>query len=392
MYEQFEAIVVGAGSFGAWTALELRRRGRRVALVEAYGPAHSRASSGGESRIIRMGYGPNEIYTYWSMRALDLWQELFARTGRPLFHGTGVLWLGRSPDVDPYNSASLAAFELLGVPHQTLSRQELARAYPQVFLDDDVSWGLMETRSGVLLARRAVAAVVERAIREGVQYLQAVVVPPSLDASVNGRLQAVETAGGPPIRVGGDGVIIFACGPWLGKLFPDLLGERIFISRQEIFFFAPPPGDSRFAPPALPAWIDLAHEAYGMPDLESRGVKAALDRHGPSFDPDSGDRLPSRQGLDDTRRYLECRFPAMRDAPVVEARVCQYENTSGGDFLLDRHPAFENVWLAGGGSGHGFKHGPAVGEYLTTRILGAAPAEMRFSLKTKLAVQRRAIF
>jgi sarcosine oxidase len=392
MSKPFDAIVVGAGSFGTWTALALCRRGRRVALVEAYRPAHSRASSGGESRIVRMGYGPNEIYTRWSMRALALWQAIFARTGRALFHRTGVLWFGRPADVEPYNAASLAAFERLGVPHQVLSPQDIARHYPQIALDEHVSWGLLELQSGVLLARRAVATVAEQAIREGVEYLQAAVAPPSLDAAVSGRLEAVRTADGGSIRLGGDGMMIFACGPWLGKIFPDLLGDRIFVSRQEIFFFAPPAGDARFAPPALPTWIDLAHEAYGMPDLESRGVKAAIDRHGPAFDPDTGSRLLTQEGLAATRRHLSRRFPALADAPLMEARVCQYENTSNGDFLLDRHPAFENVWLVGGGSGHGFKHGPAVGEYLAGRILDGAPGEPRFSLESKLAVQRRAIF
>jgi glycine/D-amino acid oxidase-like deaminating enzyme len=392
MSKPFDAIVVGAGSFGAWTALELCRRGRSVALAEACGPAHSRASSGGESRIIRMGYGPNDVYTRWSMGALDRWRALLGDAHEPLFHRTGVLWLGRAAAADAYIAASLATFEKLGVPHRTLSRQELARTYPQIALDEDLSWGLLETDSGVLLARRAIVAVVEQAIRRGVQYLQSALVAPSADEAVRGRLEAVRTAGGRSISVGTDGVIIFACGPWLGKLLPDLLGNRLFISRQEVFFFAPPAGDARFARWALPTWIDMAHEAYGMPDLESRGVKVGIDRHGSDFDPDTGSRMPSEEGLSEARRYVGLRFPALRDAPLVEARVCQYENTSTGDFLLDRHPTLRNVWLAGGGSGHGFKHGPAVADYLASRILDGKPGEARFSLESKLPVQRRAIF
>jgi sarcosine oxidase len=392
MSRPFDTIVVGAGSFGAWTALELCRRGRSVAIVEAYGPAHGRASSGGESRIIRMGYGPNEVYTRWSLRALERWQALFVDASQPLFHRTGVLWFGRGADADAYNAASLATFGKLGVSHRTLSRQELARMYPQIALDQDVSWALLETHSGVLLARRAVAAVVEQAIREGAQYFQAAILQPSVDEAVGGRLESVRTADGTSIRVATDSAIIFACGPWLGKLFPELLGNRLFISRQEVFFFAPPAGDARFGPSTLPTWIDLADEAYGMPDLESRGVKIGIDRHGSAFDPDMGSRMPSGEGLDEALRYVGLRFPALRDAPLVEARVCQYENTSTGDFLLDRHPAFENVWLAGGGSGHGFKHGPSVAEYLAGRILAGERGEPRFSLESKFAVQKRAIF
>jgi sarcosine oxidase len=242
------------------------------------------------------------------------------------------------------------------------------------------------------MARRAVAAVANQGAREGVKYLQAAVVPPSVNEAVNGRLKAVRTTDGNSVSVASDGVIIFACGPWLGKIFPDLLGKRIFVSRQEVFFFAPPAGDAHFAPPALPTWVDFAREAYGMPDLESRGVKVGIDRHGDAFDLDTGSRVPSHEALAEARRYLSRRFPALRHAPLVEARVCQYENTSTGDFLLDRHPGFDNVWLAGGGSGHGFKHGPSVGEYLAGRTLDGTPPEPRFSLEAKLAVQSRAVF
>ncbi|HEY6270523.1 MAG TPA: FAD-dependent oxidoreductase [Terriglobales bacterium] len=414
MPKGFDAVVIGAGTFGAWTALHLRRRGLRVALVDAHGPAHNRASSGGESRIIRMGYGQNEIYTRSSMRALPRWQELFALTGQPLFHRTGVVWLGRDADHagGSYLARSLATFERLGVPHQTLSRPELTRLYPQIALNESISWGLLEPESGVLMARRAVAAVVEQAVREGVECQHAAVIPPAAPEGAT-RLEEVQVEDGQSITAitairairlaldaapsgaggaHGSGVFVFACGPWLGKLFPDLLGDRIFNTRQEVFFFGVPPGDTRFRPPALPTWIDLAEEAYGMPGLDSRGLKLAIDRHGPGFDPDTGSRLPTAEGISQASQYLAKVFPALAGAPVVESRVCQYENTSSGDFLLDRHPTLQNVWLAGGGSGHGFKHGPSVGEYLAGQILDGGPSEPRFSLETKQAVQHRAIF
>ncbi len=406
MSSEFNTVVIGAGSFGAWTALTLQRRGRRVLLLDAYGPAHSRASSGGESRIIRMGYGPNGIYTRWSMRSLALWQDLLARTGRPLFHRTGVLWI--SHPGDEYTSQSLNEFEQAGVPHETFTETELAHRYPQISLDQATTWGLFEPDSGVIMARRAVAVVVDQAIREHVLYRCAAVIGPADAASGERKqqepaahLDGVRTIDGSLISAGSDGIYVFACGPWLGKVFPGLLDERIFVTRQEIFFFGTPAGDSRFgcrpegrryAPPALPTWIDLAHEAYGMPDLEGRGLKVAIDRHGPAFDPDTGDRQPTAEGIRQARDYLARRFPAMANAPLVESRVCQYENTSSGDFLLDGHPGFDNVWLAGGGSGHGFKHGPAVGEYLAHRIIDNAPGDPRFSLETKRAAQQRAIF
>ena len=99
------------------------------------------------------------------------------------------------------------------------------------------------------------------------------------------------------------------------------------------------------------------------------------------------------EGLAETRRYLTRRLPDLKDAPVTETEVCQYENTSNGDFLIDLHPELENVWLVGGGSGHGFKHGPVVGEYVAARIAGSNEGiEPRFSLATKAREQNRVVY
>ncbi|MDB5693600.1 MAG: FAD-dependent oxidoreductase, partial [Alphaproteobacteria bacterium] len=188
---------------------------------------------------------------------------------------------------------------------------------------------------------------------------------------------------------------VFACGAWLPRLFPALLGGRIFPTRQEAFFFAPPPGDRSFDVGHLPAWADFnrGDMFYGLPDLENRGFKIAHDAHGPPIDPDGGDRTPSPAALDEARAFMERRFPAMRGRPLSEARVCQYENSANGDFLIDRHPDRPNVLLVGAGSGHGFKHGPAVGRYAADLMTGAGfTPEPRFSLATKSAKQNRSVY
>ncbi len=378
----FDVVVIGAGVFGAWTAWHLAKRGQRVALIEAYGPGHSRASSGGETRIIRMGYGADELYTRWSQRSLTQWKGFFAATRQPLFLETGVLWM--AGDKDKRLEQTSATLKRCDITFEELDRAALEKRYPQIGLDG-IERGILEPKSGVLMARRAVAAVVEDAVRLGVEYRCAQATNPR----EAGRVEHIRTGRGERIAAG---QFVFACGPWLGKVFPDVLGTLIFVSRQEVFFFGIPAGDTRFTAPPLPTWLFQEDLVYGMPDIEGRGLKIAFDEHGERVDPDTQSRIVSPTMTEAVRKYAARRFPALKDAPIVETRVCQYENTSNGDFLIDRHPEMENVWSVGGGSGHGFKHGPAVGEYVAGLLLDGAPVEVRFSLETKATTQNRAVY
>jgi len=375
----YDIVVVGAGVFGSWTAHHLLQSGKRVLLIDEYGASNSRASSGGESRIIRMGYGGDEIYTRSSKRALELWKEFFQRTGQPLFHQAGVLWLARAGDSRVQkNTETLAR---VGVKYEQLSHSELEKRFPQINLGS-VEWGVYEPESGALMARRAVQVVVQDFIHRGGHFLP----EPVLMPSGTGKISSVSTRSGEKISAG---AFVFACGPWLPKVFPDLLGKRIFPTRQEIFFFGVPPGDRRWTPPAMPAWIDV--DLYGIPDLENRGFKIANDQHGPPFDPDSSDRFVTKEQIAEMRRSMGQLFPGLKDAPLIESRVCQYENSSNGDFLIDLHPRLANVLLLGGGSGHGFKHGPEVGRYSAGRLLGSVKPEPRFSLGTKAETHHREV-
>jgi monomeric sarcosine oxidase len=379
----WDAVVVGAGAFGAWTAAHLRRRGRRVLLLDAWGPAHSRASSGGESRMTRGAYGRDEVYTRMATDSLAEWQGLSDRSGLPLFHRTGVLFF--FPRIEAYLEDSLAVHRRLGLPTERLGPRELRQRFPMIDFDG-VAAGLYEPGFGTLMARRAVQSLVAEFVRGGGTYRQAAVAPPRVRA---GALREIRTAGGE--RIAADR-FVFACGPWLPRLFPEVLGNRIFPTKQEVFFFAPPPGDDRFAAGRLPGWADFNNGDiyYGMPDLEARGFKIAHDAHGPIMDPDRGDRAPSAQALADVRRYIERRFPALAGRPLNESRVCQYENSSNGDLLIDFHPEQRNVLLVGAGSGHGFKHAPEVGRYAAALLAGELPrVEPRFSLATKAQTQSR---
>jgi sarcosine oxidase len=384
----YDVAVVGAGVFGAWTALHLARRRKRVLLLDAYGPGHSRSSSGDESRIIRMGYGADEIYTQWSKRSLIQWKGLFAAThNEALFRKTGVLWLAESGNLQL--QATKEVLRRNGVDFEELERDAIARKYPQINLDG-IATGIYEPESGVLIARRAVAAVVAEAVRIGVEFNLAAIAAPRGNGAVESiGSRTEENLAGEQLRAKH---FVFACGAWLARLFPEILGNKIFSTRQSVFYFGIPGGDGRFSPPALPTWLIKNDECYGMPDLESRGLKIALDKHGERVDPDTQSRIVTPTEVDEIRRYVAYRFPALADAPIVETRVCQYENTSNGDFLIDRHPMLTNVWFAGGGSGHGFKHGPAVGEYITGQILDGDEPEGRFLFEKKETVQRRTVY
>jgi len=326
-----------------------------------------------------MGYAAQEIYTRWAMRSRQSWIEFFESIGRPeLFAPTGVLWT--PPPGDAAIAQTIASLEKYRLPFELLTTPELGARFPQFSFSSE-RIGIFEPQGGALYARSAVRAVVEEAIRNGVDYFR--------DAAEAPDGRALRTRSGKVLQAG---ALVYACGPWLPKVFPEILEGRIRPTRQEVFYFGPPAGNRQFAPPEMPIWIDFSggRGEYVLPDLENRGMKVGFDRHGPAFDPDTGDRVV--QNAAEVRAFVAERFPALANAPILETRVCQYENTSTGDFLIDRHPQFENVWLAGGGSGHGFKHGPMVGEYVTGLLDGSAEIEHRFSLASKAREAQRAVY
>ena len=361
--------VIGAGAFGGWTALFLRRQSARVTLLDAWGPGNSRASSGGETRVIRATYGPRAVYTHMAVRALTLWKEYQQRWRRQLYHGIGVLWLVESDD--QFERAALPILRAARVGFEELQGAEVARRYSQINCEQ-VRWAIFEKDAGYLTARRACAAVLEGFIAEGGEYRQLAVQAPIEPRG--GELSSVTLSDGS--RLTADR-FVFACGPWLGSLFPDVIGDRVRATRQEVFFFGTPSGDRRYTEEALPVWADHGTRfIYGIPGNEWRGFKVADDSRGPVFDPTNGERTPTDSARQIARDYIAYRFPGLKRAPLLESRVCQYEESPDEHFIIDHHPQAANAWLVGGGSGHGFKHGPAVGELVARLVLsGAAPDE-----------------
>ncbi|MEO7865581.1 MAG: FAD-dependent oxidoreductase [Sphingomicrobium sp.] len=383
--DKLRIAVIGAGVFGTWTAEHLRRAGHGVTLVDAFGPAHSRASSGGESRMTRAGYGKDEIYSRMARDSLVEWKLLSTRSGLPIFVEHGVLFF--TTKADAYFADSVTVNRRLGLPIEQMDRAQMARRFPMIDFAG-VETGFLEPRFGALMARRAVQTLARQISSYGVDRRTMAVA--SLRAK-GGRAKAVVDKGGAALDAD---LFVFALGPWLPKLFPELLGGRIVATRQEVFYFAPPPGDLLFRPDAMPGWADFngGDVYYGFPELEGKGVKFAHDTHGAMVDPDAQSRTYSKGALDNVIAFRDRRFPKLRGAPLIGSEVCQYENSSNGDFLIDRHPTMSNVILVGGGSGHGFKHGPEVGRLTAALAFSDGPqTEPRFTLATKATTQAREV-
>lgn len=342
-------------------------------MLDAWGPGNSRSSSGGESRIIRGTYGPNQPYTKMAARALQLWKEHEDRWRVQLLQRTGVLWMAATQD-DEYERGSLPVLREVGIPYEELSSDEMSRRWPQINFEG-VRWGIFEPEGGFLRARVACQVVTDGFLAEGGEFRQAAVLAEGLE---NGCRDGLRVADGSKLTAE---KYVFACGPWLGKLFPETIGNLVRASKQEVFFFGTPAGDERFSEVNLPVWADHRERfIYGMPASDGRGFKVADDTRGPEFDPTSGDRTVTLEALKRARDYLGFRFPGMKNAPLIETRVCQYEDTPDSHFIIDRHPRAENLWIVGGGSGHGFKHGPALGEMISELVSDGKDADPLFRL------------
>ncbi|HMC23754.1 MAG TPA: FAD-dependent oxidoreductase [Thermoanaerobaculia bacterium] len=356
--------VVGAGAFGGWTALHLLNSGAQVVLIDAWGPGNTRSSSGGETRVIRAIYGPDRIYVEMVKRAYELWEKL----DPSLYVETGALWMHRGDDA--YVRSALPIMQELGFAVDQLTIDDAARRYPQIdFRGVKSVW--FERRAGALSARRACQAVRDAFVKAGGTYRTGQVKPGSLTS-----LQLEDGS-----RIEAD-TYVFACGPWLGRLFPEVIGDRVRPTRQEVFYFGTPRGSERYGAGQLPIWIDFGKRIiYGIPDIHGRGFKVADDTRGGPIDPTSANRIASEECLARARHLLAERFPELAKAPLLSAEVCQYENSPDGNLIIDRHPQASNVWLLGGGSGHGFKLSPSVGEMAAQAILSGKELPKMFRLE-----------
>jgi sarcosine oxidase len=350
-------VIVGAGTFGASLAWVLAGRGDEVVLVDQFEPGDRRATSGGETRLIRSAHGADSDYAGMARRARTLWKQLEAESGVELLQETGVSWFAHGED--GWEAESERTLKALDIPIERWSVEEASRRFTS-FDGGDLTWVLHEPEAGVLRAQKSIRTLVAQAQARGAQLVQGRAIPEGEYAVVNGA--ALE----------GDRVV-WSAGPWLRQLFPDLV--QLKVTLQELFFY-----DGGAAWRNSPAWVDYDRATYGTPDIDEGGVKIAWDHEGPPIEPDA-DLPPATEETEKLARgYMADRFPALAQAPLAGSRTCRYELTVDSHFIAAPHPEHPSVWLVGGGSGHGFKHGPALAERIANAFSGKAELPPHFAL------------
>ncbi len=362
-----DVTVVGAGAFGAWTALCLREQGAKVTLLDSYGAGNARQTSGDETRQIRSAYADREIYTRWADRAFARWTERQDEFKRRLIFANGVL----SPN-EPIEQfeAEKRIFTKLKIPFEVLTPDECRKRWPQGGFDGDER-ALFEPRAGTVKARESIIAATEVFVQKGGVYRVGMAVP---GTQSGGRLSDLKLSDGSRLSTG---IAIFACGPWLPTVLPDIMTNFIRRTRSEVFYVGSPAGDLSYHWERFPnIWhggggYSLSDVDYGYKVVPGLGA-------GLPIDPDLDERIVSPIMWDMARRYIERRTPGLVDQPMVASRVCALESSDNGHFIIDVHPGLSNLWVAGGGSGHAFKMSPVLGDYISARVLGISdPVEER---------------
>jgi sarcosine oxidase len=361
-----EAVIVGAGTFGASLAWWLARSGVRVRLVDQFEPGDPRASSGGETRLFRCAHGPDTEYTAMARRARTLWHQLEDESGEELLVECGLAWFAHRED--GWEAASERTLAAQEIPVERLDIPSAAQLYPS-FRGDDLAFVLLEPEGGVLRAERSMRTLAAQAVSHGARIVRG-------RASPDGVVVVLDDS----TRLEGD-VVVWACGPWLPKLFPDLVSLRV--TQQELLFLD---GGPAWRAPGVPAWCDYESSRYGTADIDDVGVKAAIDDEGPPLDPDADLPGTSRTEVD-VRSYLRDRFPALEGAPLIGARSCRYEITADTRLIGAQHPEHPSVWIVGGGSGHGLKHGPPMAERLASAFASGTTLPADFSLGNRSGSQ-----
>lgn len=351
----YDVIVIGLGGMGSAAAYHLAARGQRVLGLEKFTPAHDKGSSHGGSRIIRQSYFEDPAYVPLLLRAYELWDELASDSGRDVYRMTGGLFIG-APDCLTV-AGSLRASQEWDLPHHLLDENEIRRRFPN-FTPQPGDIALFEAKAGFARPELTVQAHLDLAEKAGATLRFGEEV---LEWSETARGVAVRTAAGTYTA----GQVVICPGAWAPQLLADF-GIPITVERQVLYWLDPVGGAEPFVD--HPIFIDedaSGMQIYGFPAIDGPrgGVKVAFFRKGIECTPDTIDRTVHDREVREMRDRAAQLLPAL-DGPCVHSATCMYSNTPDQHFVIARHPDTENVTVACGFSGHGFKFVPVVGEIL----------------------------
>lgn len=432
-----EVIVIGSGIWGSFTALNLRRMGVKVTLVDAYGPGNARQTSGDETRGVRSSYGDRpgqqgETWTLWARESMEKWKQFDIEWGKPLrlnlFHVCGDMIFRN--EWDSFQLRTKVWWDKNKIPYHVLNVDDVRKSFP-VFNLDDITAVLYEPDAGVVRARRATQAAAAAFEALGGKIVIGRATPSRIE---NGKLEEISLDTGEKLRAD---TFIFAVGPWLGKTFPELFAKKTRVPIGYVIYFATPVGDHRFTYPNLPTFNFPGVTGWPALPVDNRGFRvrgaertpnppttaanggsgprqASSNTNGPvtdtgsnlanaggngrggrgggggrgqqevplaQQDPDTSDRWADQDRIAGSRRFVAHRFPLLKDAPVAQTHACHYESTSSGNYIIDKHPGLSNVWIAAGGNAEGFKMGPKIGDYVAHRVMGRTdPVDSQFKI------------
>ena len=373
-------IIVGAGIFGLTAAIELRRRGLTVSLVDPGPIPHPKAASTDISKMIRMDYGSDELYISMMERAFEGWHEWNDGWGEPLYHETGFLVLAGSP-MEPggFEYESFVRMQGRGRGVERLDSLELGRRFP-AWVPDRYPDGYFNPQGGYAESGKVVARLVGQAREQGVILLEGLGFGRLIFRG--GRVVGIETSDATSHEAD---IVVVAAGAWTPALLPHLQGVMQAIAQPVLHFGVETPADYR--PPRFPPWAaDIARTGwYGFPATPDGTLKIANHGPGKSVHPNDPRTVPPEVEVH-FREFLRFALPSLAEAPLIGSRLCLYCDTWDGNFWIDHDPEREGLVVASGGSGHAFKFAPILGELIADVVQRAPnPFASRFAWREPAA-------
>jgi glycine/D-amino acid oxidase-like deaminating enzyme len=356
-------MVVGAGINGVTAAIELKKRGYEVVLVDPGPLPHPLAASTDISKAVRSAYGADEEYTELAERSISLWRKWNREFGIELYHEVGVMFVRRR-ELKPgdFEHESFKILKRRGHKIERMKAVQLWKRFPawnpELYPD-----GVLELEAGYAESGRVVATLIRHGkslgieLREGVRFRR-------LDEDDH-RLKGIVLDDGQ--RIAGD-TVVMAVGAWTPYLLP--FTKKFFRASGQPVFHLKPQQPELFAPERFPVFgADITTTGYyGFPVNRDGVVKIANHGPGREMSPESHKRVVTPEDERNLREFLASTFPSLADAPIVHTRVCMYCDTHDGHFWLAPDPAREGLVIAAGDCGHGFKFAPVLGEIIADAV------------------------